>query len=207
MTPALILDRDGVVNRDTGYLYRIAEVAFIYGIFATCRVFQQDGFRIVIITNQSGIARGFYTERDFNQLMVWMRQRFEAHGVRLDGVYYCPHHPTADVRAYAIACACRKPQPGMITQAAQELGLDLAQSILVGDQRSDLEAGRRAGVGKVVLVRSGQAATPDLERLADGVLDSLGDTAGLMQVAHGLRADGRYSGKRAPEKRDGFRCV
>jgi D-glycero-D-manno-heptose 1,7-bisphosphate phosphatase len=189
MTPALILDRDGVVNRDTGYVYRIEDVEFINGIFETCHVFQQSGFRIVIVTNQSGIARGLYTERDFNQLMIWMRQCFEAHGVGLDGVYYCPHHPAAAIAAYAVACACRKPNPGMMTRAAQELELDLARSILVGDKRSDLEAGRRAGIGKVVLVRSGQSLASDDKHLADGVLDSLGDTAGLIQVAQTLNVD------------------
>ena len=188
MTPALILDRDGVINRDTGYLYRMEEVEFIDGTFETCRVFQELGFRIVIVTNQSGIARGYYTERDFNALMVWMRQCFEANRIRLAGVYYCPHHPAADMAAYAVACACRKPNPGMITRAALELGLDLAQSILVGDKLSDLEAGRRAGMGKVVLVRSGQSLASDLERLADEVLDSLGDTAGLLKVAQSLNA-------------------
>ncbi len=182
MTRALLLDRDGVVNRDIGYLYRLEEVEFIDGVFMTCRAFQRAGFRIVIVTNQSGIARGYFTVQDFETLTTWMRQCFEAHGVRLDGVYYCPHHPSAGSGVYARACRCRKPQPGLIVQAARELSLDLAQSLLVGDKRSDLEAGRRAGVGKVVLTRSGHPTRLLDEQFADLVVDNLGDTQQLMEL-------------------------
>jgi len=146
-TPALFLDRDGVVNVEKSYLHRIEDFEFIDGIFELCSAYAARGFLIVIVTNQSGIARGFYSEADFDRLTAWMVGEFEKRGVAVAGVYYCPHHP--DISG---ACSCRKPEPGMFEQAASELGIDLARSLMIGDSERDIVAAHRAGVEEAYLL-------------------------------------------------------
>lgn len=146
----LILDRDGVVNEDTGYLHRIEDCRFVDGIFELTAAFARRGFTIAIASNQSGIGRGFYTEADFERLMAWMKDEFARRGVVIAGVYHCPDHPTEGVGRYRRANPWRKPGPGMLLQAARDLDLDLGRSWTVGDQASDIEAGRAAGVGTLV---------------------------------------------------------
>ncbi len=146
----LILDRDGVINEDSGYLHGIEECRFVDGIFELAAAFAARGFAIVIASNQSGIGRGFYTEADFERLMAWMKGEFARRGVAIAGVYHCPDHPTEGVGRYRRANTWRKPGPGMLVQAARDLDLDLARSWTVGDQMSDIEAGRAAGVGTLV---------------------------------------------------------
>jgi D-glycero-D-manno-heptose 1,7-bisphosphate phosphatase len=155
--PAVFLDRDGVINQEHEYVHRIDDFHFIDGIFDACRKMSKAGFSLIVITNQAGIARGYYTEDDFHQLTVWMLNEFRRHGVEIDDVYYCPHHPLHGVGSYRRMCDCRKPGPEMILRAAREHSLDLSQSILVGDKVSDIEAGRAAGLGCCVLVLSGHA--------------------------------------------------
>jgi D-glycero-D-manno-heptose 1,7-bisphosphate phosphatase len=157
MPPALFLDRDGVVNVDTGYLHRIEECVFVDGVFELARGFAARGFRPVIVTNQSGIGRGYYGETEVRRLMDWMGGRFAAAGAPLAGIYHCPSLPDAgDPR--------RKPAPGMFIEAAAELGLDLARSWSVGDQESDLAAGRAAGIGTLVRL---DPSRPAPERTGD----------------------------------------
>lgn len=156
-SPALFLDRDGVVNVEKHYLYRIEDFQFMDGLFELCRRYRDDGFRLVVVTNQSGVARGYYSLQDVDTLHAWMRDRFQAQGLPLDGVYLCPHHPAVDG-----PCPCRKPEPGMILQAAAELELDLPNSVLLGDKESDLEAGRKAGIRRLGLVR-GKTSIEDVE--------------------------------------------
>lgn len=171
--PALFLDRDGVINVDTGYVHRIDAVRFLDGIFDLARRARSSGLARVVVTNQAGIAHGYFTEPDFARLMAWMRGRFAAAGAPLDGVYYCPHHPEGR-GAYRRACPRRKPAPGMLLQARDELDLDLARSVLVGDQERDIAAGRTAGVGTTVLLRAGaDPAASD----ADAVVARLCDVA------------------------------
>lgn len=146
----LILDRDGVVNEDSGYLHRIEDCRFVDGIFELTAAFVARGFAVVIASNQSGIGRGYYTEADFERLMDWMKAEFAGRGVVLAGVYHCPDHPTEGVGLYRRANPWRKPGPGMLLQAARDLDLDLARSWTVGDKMSDVEAGRTAGVGTLV---------------------------------------------------------
>ena len=146
----LILDRDGVVNQDSGYLYRIEGCRFVDGIFELTAGFAARGFAVVIASNQSGIGRGYYTEADFERLMAWMTAEFARHGVAIAGVYHCPDHPTKGIGRYRWASSWRKPGPGMLLQAAADLNLDLGRSWSVGDQMSDIEAGRAAGVGRLV---------------------------------------------------------
>lgn len=154
---ALLLDRDGVVNVDKGHVHRIEDVAFVPGIFELCRAARNMDYLLVIVTNQAGIGRGLYTEGDFRALTAWMERRFAAEGAPVARVYHSPYHPVHGVGPYRRTSACRKPEPGMVLRARAELGLDLAASILVGDRPSDIEAGRRAGVGTNVLLRTGEA--------------------------------------------------
>lgn len=150
--PALFLDRDGVINVDHGYVCSPERTEFIDGIFDLVRLANRQGYLVVVITNQAGIARGFYSESDLRAYMAWMGHQFERHGSWIDAVYYCPHHPTAGNTEYSVACTCRKPAPGMILAAQRNLGVDLAASIMLGDKPSDMAAGKAAGVGQCILV-------------------------------------------------------
>lgn len=152
LRPALFLDRDGVVNREIGYLYKPEQVNFTRGIFELCRHAQTHGYKLIIITNQAGIARQLYSEDDFHVLMQWMIREFSSAHVRLDGYYFCPHHPEQGIGPYRKECENRKPQPGMILQASKDHGIDLSQSFLVGDRCSDIQAGAAAGITNLVLL-------------------------------------------------------
>lgn len=139
---ALFLDRDGVINVDRGYVYKREDFEFIPGIFDVCRAAKLLGYLIIVVTNQSGIERGYYTEQEFIALNDWMLGVFKDSGVDIDRVYYCPHLDSPD----------RKPRPGMIRRAAEEFDIDLSSSILIGDKNTDVQAGIAAGVGTNFLV-------------------------------------------------------
>jgi len=152
---ALFLDRDGVINVEKDYVHKVEDFHFIDGVFETCEAFQKAGYLVVVITNQSGIGRGYYTEEDFHRLNDWMRGEFEKHGVTIHGIYFCPHHPEEGTGPYKRYCQCRKPAPGMLLEASDALEIDLERSVLVGDKESDIEAGERAGVGRNYMVSTG----------------------------------------------------
>lgn len=159
MRKALFLDRDGVINVDRDYVHRIEDFVWQAGIFDLARAAAGQGFALVVVTNQSGIGRGYYSEADYEALSQFMRARFAAEGAPISAAYHCPFHPEAVRPEYRAADhPWRKPQPGMILAARDDLGLDLGRSILVGDRPSDIEAGRRAGVGTLVLVGDGARA-------------------------------------------------
>lgn len=160
MKPALFLDRDGVVNGEVDYLHKIEDVRWVPGIFDLCRAAIAKGYAPVIVTNQAGIGRGLYTEADFSALMDWMRTTFKAEGCPLAGVYHCPHHPTKGQGGYLRDCDCRKPLPGMFLQAAKDLDLDCAKSLMVGDKRADLQAAQAAGVPTRVFYPGKETETP-----------------------------------------------
>ena len=171
--PAVFLDRDGVINQEYEYVYRVDDFHFIDGVFEACRQMSSAGYRLIVITNQAGIARGYYTEDDFHQLTAWMMNEFRQYGIEIDDVYYCPHHPVHGVGPYRRVCKCRKPGPEMILNAAREHMLDLSQSILVGDKISDIEAGRIAGLGCCVLVMTGHKLKSEELTKADIVFEDL----------------------------------
>jgi D-glycero-D-manno-heptose 1,7-bisphosphate phosphatase len=155
---ALFLDRDGTINVEKHYVYKLQDFEFRDGIFELVQDFCSRGYLVFVITNQAGIARGFYTEDDFNLLNNWMVDQFKQKGIEITKVYFCPHHPdiTGD-------CACRKPNPGMLMTAKSEYNLDLASSILIGDKESDIQAGLNAHVGTNYLIKeSGRITLKDV---------------------------------------------
>lgn len=159
MRKAAFLDRDGVINVDPGYVHRIEDFEFVAGTLEASRELVRRGWVLVVATNQSGIGRGLYTVQDFHALTDWMRARFEQSGAPLAGVYHCPHHPTDAIDGFRTRCDCRKPKPGMLLQAARELSLDLAESILFGDKCEDLLAAQAAGLAhRVLLGKDGRIA-------------------------------------------------
>jgi D-glycero-D-manno-heptose 1,7-bisphosphate phosphatase len=173
MARAAFIDRDGVINEDRAYVHRIGDFKLIQGAADALRALREAGFLLVVITNQSGIARGMFSEADYHTLDTYMREQLADAGVVLDSVQYCPHLPDAEVEQYRRDCECRKPRAGMIRQAAALLKINTSQSILIGDRLSDLQAGRAAGVGRCFLVRSGQPLSESDARAADGVYDDL----------------------------------
>ncbi|TQI81877.1 D-alpha,beta-D-heptose 1,7-bisphosphate phosphatase [Serratia fonticola] len=171
--PAIFLDRDGTINIDHGYVHEIDDFQFIDGVIDACRELKKMGFALVLVTNQSGIARGKFSEAQFMRLTEWMDWSLADREVDLDGIYFCPHHPEAVIEEYRQVCDCRKPQPGMLLQAQKELNIDLAASYMVGDKIEDMQAAAAAGVGTKVLVRTGKPVTEAGEKAADWVLNSL----------------------------------
>jgi D-glycero-D-manno-heptose 1,7-bisphosphate phosphatase len=151
MKPALFLDRDGVINVEKNYVYRIEDFEFIDGIFELCKTAQDLGYAIVVITNQAGIGRGYYTEADFHHLNDWMVEQFRQRGIHIDGVYFCPFHPTGGIGEYRRESYDRKPNPGMLLKARNDLDIDLDRSIMVGDKSSDLQAAQNAGIPQKIL--------------------------------------------------------
>ena len=142
----LFLDRDGVINVDVGYLSDPAQLKFIPGAIDAMKEAQTRGYDIIVVTNQSGVARGYYTEEDVQALHAEMSRRLEAEGVHILAYYYCPHHPEGTVEAYKKVCDCRKPNPGMLTKAIEEWNVDVDGSFLVGDKPSDVEAAESIGM-------------------------------------------------------------
>jgi D-glycero-D-manno-heptose 1,7-bisphosphate phosphatase len=154
---ALFLDRDGVVNEEVGYLHRAEEVQFVDGIFSLCKTAARLGYKLIVVTNQAGIARGYYTEADFEALMEFMRAELRSEGVELDAVYYCPFHPEHGVGEYKREHEDRKPGTGMLRRGARELGVELSESLLVGDRCSDVAAANAAGLRQAFLMSGTEA--------------------------------------------------
>ncbi len=180
MNRALFLDRDGVINTEVEYLSKVDDVEFVEGIFDLCLNAQNLGYKIIVITNQSGIARGYYSEDDFWVLMNWMSGQFRVQGIDITSTYFCPHHPKIGGAKYKKQCDCRKPKPGMIEKAAEQHDINLSKSLFVGDKSSDMEAALLAGVGVKVLLRTGHELGFEAEKLADSVFDLPRDVIKLL---------------------------
>ena len=174
---ALLMDRDGIVNVDHGYVGDIGRFTFMDGIFTLARHAVDRGFRVAVITNQSGIARGYFSEAAFLELTGWMRAAFQAQGVELAGVFHCPYHRGGTVGRYARDSFWRKPNPGMILEAARRLELDLARSVFLGDQPTDMEAAQAAGVERRVLL-----CPPDVTPTAPAPIASAAATSVIRRL-------------------------
>jgi D-glycero-D-manno-heptose 1,7-bisphosphate phosphatase len=151
---ALFLDRDGVINLDRGYVHCREAFEFQEGIFELCRAAQNRGYLLLVVTNQAGIARGYYTEAEFLELTRWMVGEFGAREISIARVYYCPYHPVHGIGGYKLDSPDRKPRPGMLLRARGDFDLDMMSSVLVGDKNSDIEAAQRAGIGTKILLSS-----------------------------------------------------
>lgn len=156
MKRAVFIDRDGTINVEKEYLYLSAELEFIPGAATAIRLLNEAGFLVVVVTNQSGVARGYYTEEDVHNLHRYIASQLELSGARVDAWFYCPHHPSGR-GSYALPCRCRKPQPGMLQEAARRFDIDLESSFMIGDKLVDVAAGRAAGC-RSILVRTGYGA-------------------------------------------------
>ena len=144
----IFLDRDGVINKEKNYLYKIDEFEFLDGIFDSCKYFLKLGYKIIIITNQSGIARGFYTEKEYNILSRWMINQFLEKKIEILDIFHCPHDQNAE-------CSCRKPKPGMFLSAQKKHNINLSASWMIGDKEIDITSANAAGINQTILLRSG----------------------------------------------------
>ncbi len=154
LKPAVFLDRDGTLNIEKEYLHRVEDFEFIPGVPEALKRLQDAGYLLVVVTNQSGVARGYFSVEDVQRLHQHMQHLLNAFEVKIDAFYLCPHHPTQGIAPYDIDCDCRKGKPGMLLQGAEELGIDLSSSFMVGDKLADIEAGIAAGC-RSLLVRTG----------------------------------------------------
>jgi len=165
VSKALFLDRDGVVNVEKNYLHKIEDFELMEGIIDVCRGYQEQGYLIIIVTNQSGISRGYYTEEDFALLSRWMEDHFKEFGITITRIYHCPHHESIDG-----VCECRKPSPGMFLEAQRDYDLDMATSVMIGDNERDIEASLKAGVGMNILL-----SRDAISSQADRIIHTLGE--------------------------------
>ena len=156
---AVFLDRDGTINVDKAYVHKIADFEFLPGAIEALSLLRKAGYRLVIVTNQSGVARGCYSEDDVRALHVWLSETLAREGIDVAGIYYCPHHPEARVEAYRSECGCRKPGLALFYKAASELGLDVDRSIAIGDRARDLQICRHSGC-RGYLVGDGETELP-----------------------------------------------
>jgi D-glycero-D-manno-heptose 1,7-bisphosphate phosphatase len=154
---AIFLDRDGVINIDHSYVCKVEDFEFVDGIFEFLKEAQRRGFFFVIVTNQSGIGRGYYSLEDFERVTEYMLKAFKKEGIKIEKeqVFFCPHSPEE-------RCSCRKPEPKMILDAKEKFDIDLSQSYLFGDKPSDIEAGERAGVAKNILIKKDSKISPEV---------------------------------------------
>ncbi len=173
---AVFMDRDGTLNEDVNYLSRMDQLRIYPQTFEAIRLINAAGLKAIVVTNQSGIARGYFTEDFVRTVHDRINELLEADGARIDGFYVCPHHPVYGNGIYKQHCNCRKPEPGLLLQAAAEMNIDLARSYMIGDMLKDVEAGKRAGA-KGILVRTGYGAnivrTDMPVYIAEDILDAV----------------------------------
>ena len=165
---ALFLDRDGVINIDKEYLYKKEDFEFVDGIFEIIKLYQENGYRIIVVTNQSGIGRGYYTQDDYMILTEYMMDELRKRDLKIDGVYHCPHTPEDK-------CSCRKPRSGMLMAAKRDFKLDMKNSVMIGDKDSDMRASKSAKVGERIFLSSNQSrcidATKTIKDLSQLIMD------------------------------------
>jgi D-glycero-D-manno-heptose 1,7-bisphosphate phosphatase len=178
MKPAVFLDRDGTLIEDVDYLRQLDQLALFPWTVDALRLLNRAGFATAVVTNQSAVARGLVTEEFVRETHAALDALLNAGGARIDGYYYCPHHPEASVVTYRALCRCRKPGPGMIEQAAADLGLDVSRSWMVGNRSLDIETGRRAGTRSILVGSEVNAGLQPREARADAILNNLMEAVG-----------------------------
>ena len=165
---AVFLDRDGTINKEVQYLGDEQRLELIGGAAEGIHLLNEAGYQVVVLTNQAGVARGYFSEKTVERIHQRLQKVLQEDGAWLDAVYYCPHHPTEGTSSYQVDCDCRKPKPGLLVRAAKDLNIDLRQSYVVGDKLSDLEAGYAAGC-QGVLVRTGYGKETEEQFRAHGL--------------------------------------
>ena len=161
----IFLDRDGVINKEINYLHKIEDFEFINGVFEACQYFKNLNYKIIIITNQSGISRGYYTENDFQIITNWMINQFKKNDINILDVFHCPHTPISN-------CNCRKPMPGMLLEAKYKYNINMKNSWMIGDKEADIIAANNAGITNTILVRSGLKVNK-ADSNAEYIIDSI----------------------------------
>lgn len=169
---AVFLDRDGTINIDKNYMYKIEEFEFIENVVEALKILYDLGYKLIVVTNQAGIGRGYYTEDDLEKLNNYMTEKLQDAGIKIEKCYFCPHHAEHGIGKYKTECECRKPKPGMILEGIKEFNIDAENSYMVGDKMSDAEAGINAGV-KPVIVRTGKDITNEIEESGIEIFSSL----------------------------------
>ena len=164
----IFLDRDGVINKEVNYLYKIKDFEFINGIFEACHHFKSLNYQMVIVTNQSGIARNLYKSQDYQDLTIWMLKEFAKHNIEILDVFHCPHGQDSQ-------CSCRKPKPGMLLEAKNKHDIDMENSWLIGDKEVDIIAANNAGIVNTILVKSGHKINKKTSQ-ARFILNSIKDS-------------------------------
>ena len=153
---AVFLDRDGVINRDDGYVYQWEKFVFLEGVIQALKNIQSKNYLIFIVTNQSGIARGYYQEMDVKKLHRQLKNFLSIHGINITGIRFCPHHPDGSISQYSFDCDCRKPKPGMLIELGDMFEVDFLNSYMIGDKQSDVSAGKLAGIKNSYLLGDDQ---------------------------------------------------
>ena len=170
---AVFLDRDGVIIEDSGYVGEISRVNFLPLVGQAIRQLNAAGFKVIIVTNQAGVARGFFREEDVHRVNDYVCGKLAEENAVIDAVYYCPHHIEAVIEEYRKDCNCRKPKTGMIENAARDFNLDIKKSFLIGDSAKDIEAGRRAGCRTIMINNTGNGHRINAHYTARSLVDAV----------------------------------
>ena len=158
MRKAAFLDRDGTINVDTGYCYKVEDFNFLPNVVTGLKKIQELGYHLILASNQSGIGRGYYTERDMHDLHSYMKSELRKRGVDILNIYFCPHHPEARIEEFRKVCDCRKPECGMLLRGAHDFSLDISSCYMIGDKASDITAGKSAGARTIFVGKGGSDA-------------------------------------------------
>lgn len=165
----VFLDRDGTINIEKNYLYKPEEFEFIKNAPEAIKLLKDHGYQVIVVTNQAGVARGYYTEEDVKHLHTYINEQLRKWDTSIDAFYYCPHHPTAGIGKYRVECNCRKPKTGMFEQACRDFEVDKEHSWMIGDNKGDIEAGKNFGL-KTILVRTGYGEKVETEGIKEAIV-------------------------------------
>nr|ADA82647.1 D,D-heptose 1,7-bisphosphate phosphatase [Candidatus Blochmannia vicinus] len=188
MNNAIFMDRDGTINVDKSYVHNINNFFFIENVIDAMIILKKMNFFLIIVTNQSGIARGLFTKNDFLLLTKWMIFYLKLYHVHIDAIYFCPHHSKGIVKKFKQTCLCRKPNPGMLLDAKQRFNINMTNSYMVGDTENDMLAGQSAGIGTNVLVCSGKETKKRPEKsIATWIIESLAFLPNIIRIHKNIK--------------------